>query len=100
MMDLNDLDLDNLMKGYKIDLLEAIDIFHQSKIIRIDPEYNLILIYYGGHGIHIYNFEGELRYFYNTGSFEFDNILESEVIKSMEKRIKNKDYEGYEIWLN
>lgn len=95
-MDLKDLDLDNLMKGCKIDLLKAIDIFHEAKIIRIDPDYNLILIYYGGHGISIYNFEGELRYFYNTGSFEFDNVSEGEVIKSMENRIKNKDYEGYE----
>jgi hypothetical protein len=96
-MDLNDLELDNLMKGYKVDLIKAIELFHESKIIRIDPEYNLILIYYGGHGIHIYNFEGELRYFYNTGSFEFDNISESEVIKSMEKRIEEKDYIVYEV---
>jgi hypothetical protein len=96
-MDLNHLDLDNLMKGYKIDLIKAIDLFHESKIIRIDPEYNLILIYYGGHGIHIYDFEGELRYFYNTGSFEFDNLSEGEAIKSMEERIRKKDYIAYEV---
>jgi hypothetical protein len=96
-MDLNDLELDNLMEGYKIDLLKSIDIFHKSKIIRIDPEYNLILIYYGGHGINIYNFEGELKYFYNTGSFEFDNLTEGEAIRSMEERIRKKDYIAYEV---
>jgi hypothetical protein len=96
-MDLNDLNLESLFANCKIDLLKAFDMLKDSKIIRIDEDKEFILIWYGGHGIHVYDFEGDLRYFYNTGSFEFDSLSEGEAIKSMENRIKDKDYKSYEV---
>lgn len=96
-MDLNNLNLESLFANRKIDLLKAFDMLEDSKIIRIDEDKELILIWYGGHGIHVYDFEGDLRYFYNTGSFEKDSLSEGEAIKSMENRIKDKDYESYEV---
>jgi len=89
--------LEKVMQNCTISLIKALDMFYESEIIKIDPSFHLILIWKGGHGVNIYDFEGNLRYFYNTGSFEKDNATEKEITDSMNKRIENKDYESYVI---
>jgi|GEM_PF-6308583 len=79
-----------------ISLNKALEMFYNARKVLIDEDYRLFLIWYGGHGISIYDFNGDLRFFYNTGSFA-DNLTEGEAIKSMNQRIESKDYENYLI---
>jgi hypothetical protein len=76
---------------------KIIDMLKDTKYLRIDEDFGLILINYGGHGVSIFDSFGELRYFYNTGSFEYDNATEKDIIDSMEHRTKEKDYGVYAI---
>jgi len=64
-----------------------------AKIVMADTDENLILAWYGGHGIHVYDpCSCEEVAFWNTGDFARREATEDEVRRSMAGRIKSKDY--------
>ncbi len=59
----------------------------RAKIVRYDESTELTLAWFGGHGIHMYDADGQEIDFWNVGDFTFDDATPADVIASMEARI-------------
>jgi hypothetical protein len=68
-----------------------------ARIVRWDKERNYLLIWYGGHGIHV--LDGALREiaFWNIGDFSQVDADEQEVIEAMEDCIANNRYDEFMV---
>ena len=58
-----------------------------AKIVRYDEANDLTLAWFGGHGIHMYDADGQEIDFWNVGDFTFDDATPEDVIASMQARI-------------
>jgi hypothetical protein len=65
-----------------------------KKITRYDRKRGFTLIWFGGHGIHIFKGGQEVGLF-NVGKFNTEDASREEVIKGMEKVIKAGNIEDY-----
>lgn len=63
-----------------------------ARLVRVDEQRELTLVWRGGHGIHAYNDDGEEVSFWNTGSFAVDHATCKEVNESMERKIASGEY--------
>lgn len=64
--------------------------------MRKDSNRGITLMWFGGHGIHGYKNKKEIA-FWNVGNFSKDEATREEIIKSMQKVIKEGNYADYEV---
>ena len=70
-----------------------IDELNGAKIIMTDTRHNLVLAWFGGHGVHAYDQSGREVAFWNVGDFAKNNASPATVRGSMRRRIKTGDYD-------
>jgi hypothetical protein len=70
-------------------LLECLD---GARVVRYDHKTGLLLVWYGGHGIHAVREDGSEAAFWNTGDFAQKDASEADVVASMERRMAKQDY--------
>ena len=59
----------------------------KARIVRFDEGRELLYAWFGGHGVHAYNVEGDEVDFWNVGDWSKNNASAEDVIESMEERI-------------
>jgi|MudIll2142460700_1097286.scaffolds.fasta_scaffold00003_53 hypothetical protein len=64
----------------------------RARWVRYDAERDLLLVWKGGHGIHVLNMEGVEVSFWSTGNFQLSDADEDVVWASMEQRMLAGDY--------
>ncbi|AEJ40883.1 hypothetical protein TPY_2723 [Sulfobacillus acidophilus TPY] len=70
-----------------------------AKIIRADKERGLFLAWFGGHGLHAYDAQGQEVAFWNIGDSATDDASEADVLDDMEEKIQTGKYPwAYDEW--
>lgn len=73
-----------------------LDRFTGARIWMRDDDYQIIMIWYGGHGIHAYDTrDGKEVAFWNVGNWAKNAAHANTVRASMKARLRNHDYEVY-----
>ena len=60
-----------------------------------DPDYELTMAWFGGHGIHTYNSEGLEVAFWNIGDWSLDSATLEEVEEDMAEMLVNQNYHEF-----
>jgi hypothetical protein len=63
-----------------------------AKKVVYDPDYELTMAWFGGHGIHAYNSEGTEVAFWNIGDWSQNSATLEEVEEDMEEMLINQNY--------
>jgi len=66
-----------------------------ARLVRWDPISNLILVWFGGHGVHAFTVGGKEVAYWNTGDAAQINAAVEDIEASMEERIDQQDYPLY-----
>ena len=72
--------------------MNLIERLYGARIVMADPQAELALIWYGGHGLHAYNKYGDEVYHWNTGDFALNDASEDDVRSSMLDRMGSGEY--------
>lgn len=71
-------------------LAEALD---GAKMVRYDHNQEIVLAWFGGHGLHAYNLEGEEIHFSNVGDFAKSDATPGEIADEIRRMISEGDYD-------
>jgi hypothetical protein len=63
-----------------------------ARLVMHDPEWDLALAWFGGHGIHAYDVDGTEVSYWSVGDFANDDATAAEVEASMRECIETGDY--------
>jgi len=64
----------------------------RARWVRYDAERGLLLVWKGGHGVHVFNMEGTEVSFWSVGNFALSDADEDTVWASIEHRMIAGDY--------
>lgn len=68
---------------------------HGARLVRYDEAAELVMAWFGGHGVHAYTEDGTEVAFWNVGDFSQSDADESDVLESMVEREEEQDYVDY-----
>lgn len=62
-----------------------------ARIVRFDPDSDTLLVWFGGHGVHVYAEDGTEVDYWTCGDFAVNSAFEDDVIASMTERLLGFD---------
>ena len=66
-----------------------------AKMVTYDPDYELTMAWFGGHGVHAYTLEGFEVAFWNIGDWSLDSATPEEVEEDMGEMLVNQNYHEF-----